>query len=131
MPASQPIKNPTLVPFARGDSSIKIAAMIGTGLMAMPIANGRISPITSFMRCPQELSLSSLAGPPRSPARHHAHKITSPSTFLNHFGRLSRPAPILAARGPSAPLLPCDGDPETLLCWDEVVGVCRARAVRR
>jgi hypothetical protein len=38
--------NPTLVPFARGDSNIKITAMIGIGLMAMPTANGRISPIT-------------------------------------------------------------------------------------
>jgi hypothetical protein len=50
MPTSHPIRNPTLVPFARGDSSIKIAAMIGIGLMAMPTAKGRISPITSLMR---------------------------------------------------------------------------------
>jgi hypothetical protein len=35
-----------LVPFARGDSNIKITAMIGTGLMAIPTASGRISPIT-------------------------------------------------------------------------------------
>jgi hypothetical protein len=64
--------NPTLVPFARGDSSIKITAMIGIGLIAMPTANGRISPITepiersilssnqqrcrlSFPRCPKEV----------------------------------------------------------------------------
>src|SRR5688572_8904857 len=53
MPASHPNKNPTLVLFARGDSSIKIAAMIGIGLMAMPMANGRISPITSFTRYPR------------------------------------------------------------------------------
>jgi hypothetical protein len=42
--------NPTLVPFARGDSSIKITAMIGIGLMAIPTANGRISPITEPIR---------------------------------------------------------------------------------
>jgi hypothetical protein len=46
MPANQPIMNPTLAPFARGDSNIKITAMIGMGLIAMPTANGRISPIT-------------------------------------------------------------------------------------
>jgi hypothetical protein len=46
MPSNQPIMNPTLVPFARGDSNIKITAMIGIGLMAMPTAKGRISPIT-------------------------------------------------------------------------------------
>lgn len=36
-----------LVPFACGDSSIKIAAMIGIGLIAMPSASGRMSPITA------------------------------------------------------------------------------------
>jgi hypothetical protein len=40
--------NPTLVLFARGDSNIKITAMIGIGLMAMPTASGRISPITEL-----------------------------------------------------------------------------------
>ena len=42
MPASQPSRKPTLVVFALGDSSIKIAAMIGIGLIAIPIANGKI-----------------------------------------------------------------------------------------
>jgi hypothetical protein len=46
MPQIQPSMNPTLVAFAFGDSNIKIAAMIGIGLIAMPSARGRISPIT-------------------------------------------------------------------------------------
>ena len=50
IPASQPIMNPTLILFARGDSSIKITATIGIGLMAIPTANGRISPINEPIR---------------------------------------------------------------------------------
>jgi hypothetical protein len=46
MPASQPRRKPTLVVFALGDSNIKIAAMIGIGLIAIPTANGKISPMT-------------------------------------------------------------------------------------
>ncbi len=72
MPASHPIKNPTLVPFARGDSNIKIAAMIGIGLTAIPTANGRISPITSVMRYPQEWQSLTL-GPPARPPGVAAH----------------------------------------------------------
>jgi hypothetical protein len=40
MPASQPRRKPTLVTFALA-SNIKIAAMIGIGLIAIPTANGR------------------------------------------------------------------------------------------
>jgi hypothetical protein len=49
MPASQPSRKPTLVALALGDSSIKIAAMIGIGLIAIPTANGKISPMTEPM----------------------------------------------------------------------------------
>ncbi len=45
MPTTQPMRNPTLVTLAFGESSMRIAAMIGTGLIAMPSASGRISPI--------------------------------------------------------------------------------------
>jgi hypothetical protein len=38
MPTTQPSKNPTLVAPALGASSIKIVAMIGTGLIATPRA---------------------------------------------------------------------------------------------
>jgi hypothetical protein len=37
---------PTLVPFAFGESSMRIAAMIGIGLIAMPSASGRMPPMT-------------------------------------------------------------------------------------
>jgi hypothetical protein len=50
MPASQPSRKPTLVVLALGDSSVKIAAMIGIGLIAIPIANGKISPMTPTTR---------------------------------------------------------------------------------
>jgi hypothetical protein len=46
MPVTQPSRKPTLVVFALGDSNIKIAAMIGIGLIAIPTANGKISPMT-------------------------------------------------------------------------------------
>ena len=50
VPATQPSRNPMLVPFAFGDSSMRIAAMIGIGLIAMPIARGRIAPMTLPMK---------------------------------------------------------------------------------
>ena len=49
MPSTQPSRNPMLVPFAFGDSSMRIAAMIGIGLIAMPSASGRMSPMTDPM----------------------------------------------------------------------------------
>ena len=49
MPSTQPSRNPMLVPFAFGDSSMRIAAMIGMGLIAMPSASGRMSPMTDAM----------------------------------------------------------------------------------
>jgi hypothetical protein len=50
MPASQPRRKPTLVTFALAESNIKIAAMIGIGLIAIPTANGKISPMTEPTR---------------------------------------------------------------------------------
>ena len=50
MPATQPSKNPTLAPLAFGDNSIRMAAMIGIGLIMIPSASGRMSPITSPTR---------------------------------------------------------------------------------
>ncbi len=47
MPATQPTRNPMLVPLALGDRSMRMAAMTGIGLSATPSARGRISPITS------------------------------------------------------------------------------------
>ena len=44
--------------FAFGDSSIKITAMIGIGLIAIPTANGKVSPMTepTFQASPSALS---------------------------------------------------------------------------
>ena len=55
MPSSQPTRNPTLVPFAFGESSMRIAAMIGIGLIAIPIASGRISPMTAPKTFPSSM----------------------------------------------------------------------------
>ena len=49
MPSTQPMRKPTLVPFAFGESSMRIAAMIGIGLIAIPSARGRMSPMTEPM----------------------------------------------------------------------------------
>ena len=51
MPSTQPSRNPMLVPLAFGESSMRMAAMIGIGLIAMPRASGRMSPMTLPMRC--------------------------------------------------------------------------------
>ena len=47
IPTIQPIRNPVLVLPARFENSMRIAAMIGIGDTAIPIASGRISPITA------------------------------------------------------------------------------------
>ncbi len=44
-PTTQPARNDALFAPARADKSIKMIAMIGIGLIATPIANGRTSPI--------------------------------------------------------------------------------------
>ena len=44
-PRSQPPGNARPLLFALGVMSIRMIAMIGTGLIAMPIASGRTSPI--------------------------------------------------------------------------------------
>jgi len=59
MPAIQPIRKPKLVPPARGAKSIRITAMIGTGLIATPTARGSRSPMTSPM-----IPLPSWGAPP-------------------------------------------------------------------
>ena len=46
MPTTQPIAKPTLAAVARGASSMRITAMIGTGEMATPSASGSRSPMT-------------------------------------------------------------------------------------
>ena len=46
--------------FALGESNIKITAMIGIGLIAIPTANGKISPMT-------EPTFSSLLFEPSTP----------------------------------------------------------------
>ena len=46
MPATQPSRNPVLVVAGRRDSSIRMTAMIGIGLIATPIAKGSKSPMT-------------------------------------------------------------------------------------
>ena len=51
-PATQPARNPMLVDLAFGDSSMRIAAMIGIGLIATPNASGRMSPMTPPMPTP-------------------------------------------------------------------------------
>ncbi len=45
MPPSQPNKKPRLVLRARGESSMRIVAIMGIGLIATPSASGRMSPI--------------------------------------------------------------------------------------
>src|SRR5215213_7381093 len=47
MPSTHPAKNPKLVLFAFGDSSINTAAMMASGPTAMPTLKGRISPMTA------------------------------------------------------------------------------------
>src|SRR3954464_3541946 len=49
MPATQPSRKPTLVPPAFAARSIRIAAMIGIGLIATPTASGSRSPMISFI----------------------------------------------------------------------------------
>ena len=46
MPTIHPHMKPTPVGFAFGDNNIKMAAMIGIGLMATPRARGSTSPMT-------------------------------------------------------------------------------------
>ena len=46
MPTSQPIRKAVPVAAGRRDSSIRITAMIGIGLIATPIASGSKSPMT-------------------------------------------------------------------------------------
>src|SRR5664279_4730007 len=52
IPAIQPTRNPLLVPAARGENSIRMAAMSGIGEIATPRASGRRSPITPFIGAP-------------------------------------------------------------------------------
>src|SRR5215217_8385972 len=47
MPSTHPAKNPKLVLFAFGDSSINTAAMMASGPTAMLTLKGRISPMTA------------------------------------------------------------------------------------
>ena len=47
MPTSQPAAKPMLAERARGARSIRIVAMIGTGLIAMPTAADRLPPSAS------------------------------------------------------------------------------------
>ena len=49
IPATQPIRKPALVRPALAENSIRIAAMIGIGEIATPMARGRMSPITPFI----------------------------------------------------------------------------------
>ena len=51
-PATQPARNPMLVVLAFGDRSMRIAAMMGIGLIATPNARGRMSPMTPPMPTP-------------------------------------------------------------------------------
>ncbi len=53
-PAIQPNRNASPLLRAFGVMSIRMIAMIGTGLIAMPRASGRISPITCCMGAPSE-----------------------------------------------------------------------------
>src|SRR5215212_8135924 len=62
MPQIQPSMNPTLVAFALGDNNVRIAAMMGIGLIAMPSARGRISPITGPISGPRRWYRDSGAG---------------------------------------------------------------------
>lgn len=43
IPATHPARDPRLVRAARGDNSMRMAAMIGTGLIAIRTARGKIS----------------------------------------------------------------------------------------
>ena len=51
-PSSQPARNAKPLLRAFGVISIRMTAMIGIGLMAMPIASGRMSPIACPMCTP-------------------------------------------------------------------------------
>ena len=63
IPAIQPTRNPELVVAACAEKSMRMTAMIGMGEIATPIANGRMSPITPFMRA---MPRSSVVAAPRT-----------------------------------------------------------------
>ena len=46
IPATQPPRNAGPFCRASAENSMRMTAMMGTGLMAIPIANGRTSPMT-------------------------------------------------------------------------------------
>ena len=50
MPTTQPISSPRLVLPAWVENSMRMAATIAMGEIAMAMASGRTSPITPFMR---------------------------------------------------------------------------------
>lgn len=51
-PKTQPSMKPTLVDLERGDNNMRIAAIIGIGLIAIPIAKGEnISDCSDHVRC--------------------------------------------------------------------------------
>jgi hypothetical protein len=56
-PKNHPSKKPKLVARAEGASSMRITAIMGTGLMAMPRARGGISPTTAPMSAPRASSV--------------------------------------------------------------------------
>ena len=97
MPSTQPTMKATLAAFARGASSIRITAMIGTGEIATPRATGRKSPMTVPMSAPR---------PRRRETTTHTHggadATLGPAarTYLTGFGRGTRElAPTSLGRG--------------------------------
>ena len=67
---TQPARNAGPFTFARSENRIRMMAMIGIGLIAMPIANGRTSLMPWFMRR-ERRSVGAYDGrlAPRAPGR--------------------------------------------------------------
>lgn len=79
IPTTQPSRNPVPVAVASGESNMRITAMIGIGLIAIPTASGSRSPITAPMAAPrlEDLPAASRSGSP--PAEELDGYQTSPS----------------------------------------------------
>ena len=60
----QPIKNADPLARARAENSIKITAIMGTGLMAIPMARGMVAPIAPSISSPHLLDHTCCASDP-------------------------------------------------------------------
>ena len=76
-PSTQPTMNARLEAPARGLSSIKMTAMMGTGEMATPRASGRISPIACPIASPPAALAHGRRADPLVPHRNRARPLAA------------------------------------------------------